>query len=174
MQGVLFVDNTYECISGEKALDLLVKCGATSSDSLARHGHRTRILPQYQGSPIQCQRGRLRSLISRRILAAYEKTTDAHWRPNLLTIHCVRSQIRAGNRRRNPRKIVRSAKRTIPINACNWKELFDGVESVLFVDDAAYSHACATRGSAQLAGEMRRRVLPEASRTASKVQFQSH
>ena len=52
VKGVLFVDNSYACNCDDSVLDLLEKCGATPSDSLANMVI-DRILPKYQASMIE-------------------------------------------------------------------------------------------------------------------------
>ena len=147
VQGILFVDNTYECMRGEKVCDLLKDCWATPPDSLAdvviKH-----ILPKYQGSAIQISEAEYASDIER-ILAAYSKT-DRYWQRQRLMDELKRTEfvmaIDKGDG--SPRLSVPDE---LYLSTERLKELFSGITGVLIVDD---TYEC-------LRGENVRKLLVE-------------
>ena len=135
VQGVLFVDNAYECICGDKVLNLLEKCGATLSDSLANMVI-NRVLPKYQASLIEINDADYEADI-KRILAAYEKTTDAHWRYQLIESLRAAKFVPAIDARTGKKSFVPPSETYLATRQL--KELFDRVGSVLLVDDGSYA-----------------------------------
>ena len=133
VQGVLFVDSTYECLRGEKVGDLLNSCGATrSTDSALADMVVKHVLAKYRSSPFQISDADYEADIER-ILAAY-KRTDSHWgRDRLINELTDTEFVMAidsgdGSRRRSVPGELYLARRRL-------KELFAGVDGVLFVDD---------------------------------------
>ncbi len=132
VKGVCFVDDTHECLRGEKILELLVECGAAihlRSDDVLQH-----VLPKYRESRISITRIDYEADI-RRILEAFANCSEEQ-RDNLIselreTAFVMSVDVCDGSELHCSPGQVYLAKESL-------KELFSGVKGVNKFVDGSY------------------------------------